>query len=165
VSVHALRDIFEAPTQIFKDAIGLGILGVKAPAGHEQIKPSIVVQVHKTTAPTIPLSTQVEQSRTRTAVVKNSISLIQKYFIGLVLESRHDDVRSTIPINVAKIRPHARDIAPISVVCHASVDADFFEALCAVTQQQIASVVVGYENSGMAIARKIRHCQSHTLAQ
>ena len=75
---------------------------------------------------------------------------VQKDIKGLILQAGHHDIEPAIAIDVAKIRAHAGNGAPVAVIGHARIHPDLLQALAAIAQQQIAGVVVGNEKPRIA---------------
>src|ERR1700721_276752 len=91
-----------------KDTVGLCILHIQASAGHQQIEPAIVVQIHQSASPAAPTAAQIEQSCLSAAIFELAFALIEKHAEGLILQPGHNDIRPAIAIDIAKVSAHSR---------------------------------------------------------
>ena len=131
-----IRDIFKAPAAVVEDAVGLRVRRIESSAGDEQIEPAVVVEIHQPAAPAAPFAAQVEEAGARAAIVEGAVALVEKDFVGFVLQAGHDDVGPAIAVDVAEVRAHAGDVASIAVVGYAGLHADFLKALAAIAQAE-----------------------------
>src|SRR3569833_2239846 len=127
VRTSPFRSILKTSAAVQKDPVRLRVLCVQPATRDEKVQPSIVIQIHQSASPAIPLSTQVEKTRPGTTVLKLAVARIQEYIVSLVLQSGHHKVRKAVPIDVTEICTHAGDIPAIAVVSDASFNTHFLK--------------------------------------
>src|ERR1035438_4631577 len=94
-----------------------------------------------------------------------SVASIQENTKTLVLQGGHYNVKAAVPSDIAEVRAHTGNTAPITVIGHPGIDSNFFEALPRISEHQGACVVICYEESGPAISGKVRHRNPHSFSK
>src|SRR5208337_2113046 len=93
---YALRYVCKHSRQVSDNTVRLSIGGIQTAAGHKEIQPTVVVEIHQAATPAIPGPAQSQQPRARASIIKNGVATIQEDLPRLVAQAGHDQVRPAI---------------------------------------------------------------------